>query len=251
MKALTFLKQLLITAFLISTTCAHGALRKNDRIVILGDSITAAGVRPKGYIDLISQTLSKVHPDLNIELIGAGKGGHRVPDCQRRLSPDVLEKKPTIVFIFIGINDVWHWSHPEILAKGKTGTTPSEFESGLTDMIQKIQLIGARVILCTPTVIGEKPDGFNPCDQKLDRYSDISRKVATASGSQLLDLRKSFLSELKNHNKDYAAKGIFTTDGVHMNDRGNLLLSQLFLEALQVPTPNNSALSAEETPDPK
>jgi arylsulfatase A-like enzyme/lysophospholipase L1-like esterase len=212
-------------------------LKKDDRIVFLGDSITAAGARQGGYITLASQAIAKAHPDLNIELIGAGIGGHKVPDCQRRLEKDVLQKKPTIVFIYLGINDVWHWTHPRVVARGKKGTTPEDFKNGLKEMIAKINKAGARVILCTPTVIGEKSDGSNPEDKRLDQYSDISRKVARETKSQLLDLRKSFLNQLKNHNPQNATKGIFTSDGVHMNEKGNRLLSQLVLRALKVTAP--------------
>ena len=231
--------------FLITTlsvlslaTCLHAkqaALKKNDRIVFLGDSITAAGPRPGGYITLSAEVVAKAYPDLNIELIGAGIGGHKVANCQQRLDKDVLQKKPTIVFIYIGINDVWHWTHPRVVARGKKGTTPEAFESGLRDMIKKINGVGARVILCTPTVIGEKHDGTNPDDQRLDEYSNISRKVAKETGSQLLDFRKGFITYLKEHNPKNATKGILTNDSVHMNAAGNQLLAKLVLEALQLP----------------
>jgi len=114
--------------------------------------------------------------------------------------------------------------------------SPEDFESGLRDMIQKINDIGARVILCTPTVIGEKPDGTNPDDERLDQYADISRKVATETSSQLLDLRKGFITYLKEHNPKNASEGILTSDSVHMNPAGNQLLSKLVLEALQAST---------------
>ena len=81
-------------------------------------------------------------------------------------------------------------------------------------MIQKINDNGARVILCTPTVIGEKPDGANPDDERLDQYADISRKVATETSSQLLDLRKGFITYLKEHNSKNASEGILTSDSV-------------------------------------
>ena len=105
-------------------------------------------------------------------------------------------------------------------------------------MIKKINAVGARVILCTPTVIGEKHDGTNPDDQRLDEYSDISRKVAKETGSQLLDLRKGFIAYLKKHNPKNATEGILTSDSVHMNPAGNQLLAKLVLEALQVPVEN-------------
>src|SRR6476469_8731164 len=83
-------------------------LKKGDRIVFLGDSITAGGVGPKGYVTLIKKQLAEKHPDLGIEVIGAGISGNRVPDLQKRLDKDVIAKKPTLVVIYIGINDVWH-----------------------------------------------------------------------------------------------------------------------------------------------
>ena len=225
-----------VCAISISLVSAEESLKKNDRIVFLGDSITAAGVRPTGYITLASKQIELAYPDLDVELIGAGIGGHKVPDCQERLQTDVLDHKPTIVFIYIGINDVWHWTHPKVVARGKKGTTPEVFESGLRDMIEKINGAGARVILCTTTVIGEKPDGTNPDDGRLDQYADISRRVATETNSQLLDLRKAIISNLKQNKAENLTQGILTSDGVHMNDAGNKLLSQLVLEALEVPS---------------
>ncbi len=218
-----------------SASVAQDSLKKDDRIVFLGDSITAQGMRPTGYVTLTSAAIAKAYPELNIKVIGAGRGGHKVPDCQRRLDADVLQKKPTIVLIYIGINDVWHWTDPKVVASGRKGTTAEDFEVGLQAMIKKINGVGARVILCTPTVIGEKADGSNPEDEMLDQYSEISRKVAKETDSQLLDLRKAFLAHLNQHNSENAPKGILTTDSVHMNDAGNRLLSKLVLRALHVP----------------
>lgn len=234
MKIITINIRLFLIVIFSSAALAQEALKKNDRIVFLGDSITAAGARKSGYITMASEAIAKAYPELNVELIGAGIGGHKVPDCQKRLSKDVLQKNPSIVFIYLGINDVWHWTHPAVVARGKKGTTPEDFENGLKKMISKINKAGARVILCTPTVIGEKFDGSNSDDKMLEEYSDISRKVAKETESQLLDLRKSFLNQLKKHNLKNETKGIFTSDGVHLNEKGNRLLATLVLRALNV-----------------
>lgn len=218
-----------------SAASANESLKENDRIVFLGDSITALGARPGGYVTLTSEAIAKAYPELNIQVVGAGIGGHKVPNCQQRLDRDVLQENPSIVMIYIGINDVWHWTHPKVVARGKKGTTPEVFESGLKDMIEKINDVGARVILCTPTVIGEKSDGSNSEDRMLDQYADISRKVAKETGSQMLDLRKAFIDYLKEHNPEQAEQGILTKDTVHLNEEGNRFLSTLVLEAMNVP----------------
>ena len=220
-------------------------LKKGDRIVFLGDSITAGGVRPNGYITLIKDALDANAKDLGVETVGAGISGNKVPDLQRRLDRDVLSKNPTIVFIYIGINDVWHWKKR---ADGslKGGTPKDAFEAGLKDIIGKIKAAGARVILCTPTTIGEKSDGSNERDPMLEEYSAISRSVAKDCGVELLDLRKVFIDYEKANNKDNQPKGILTGDGVHLNKEGNRVVAEAMLKVLGVaPAPAPAPSAAE------
>lgn len=200
-------------------------LRKQETIVFLGDSITQAGILPDGYIDLTARALATCCPDQEMQLIGAGINGHRVPDCQKRLQRDVLQHHPAVVCIYIGVNDVWHWQH------GK-GTTIDDYRAGLLDIIRRIHSSGAQVILCTPSLIGEKSDGSNRFDNMLEEYAHISRTIAARTGSQLLDLRAASLAYLKSHNPQQSAKGILTSDGVHLNSHGNRFIASLVTAAL-------------------
>ena len=228
------MKQLFLAAMtLVSLTPALMAdpapvtLSKGDRIVFLGDSITEGGNNGKGYINVIRSELKASSADLAIECIGAGISGNKVPDLQRRVDKDVIARKPTIVFIYIGINDVWHGAN-----NPKNGTSPEVFESGLKEVIGKCTKAGAKVIVCTPTVIGELPGGANRLDKKLDQYADISRKVAKELNLPLCDLRKAFADHLEEKNKDKKAEGILTTDTVHLNDEGNKLVAATMLKSV-------------------
>ena len=63
-----FPMRLLSTALLLAvagTVAADDApaLKKGERIVFLGDSITEAGARGKGYVVLIKNALAEKHPD--------------------------------------------------------------------------------------------------------------------------------------------------------------------------------------------
>ncbi len=198
-------------------------LKKGDRVVFLGDSITQAGARPGGYVALFRQAVDDQFGESEVEVIGAGISGHKVPDCQKRLDKDVLSKKPTHVVIYIGINDVWH-------STSNRGTSKEDFEGGLVDMIQRIRKVGAKVILCTPSVIGEKTDGSNSLDKMLDEYCAISRKVAEDNKVQMLDLRAKFLDYLKKENKANKPTKILTTDGVHLNPAGNRFVCQCVMD---------------------
>jgi len=206
-------------------TAPDSAMGKDEVIAFFGDSITQGGARPGGYCKLIAGAIEKQRPELGVKIVYAGISGHKVPNLQSRLDRDVLSKKPTIVFIYIGINDVWH-------STSGRGTPKNEFEAGLRDLIKKITAAGAKVVLCTPSTIGEKTDGSNPLDAMLEEYATISRKVAKDTGVTLCDLRVAFLDHLKKHNPDNKDRGILTGDGVHLNADGNQFVADQAAQAI-------------------
>lgn len=197
------------------------ALKKGDKVVFLGDSITQGGNGPKGYVGLIREK----YKELGVEVVNAGISGNKVPDLQRRLQKDVLDKKPTLVVIYIGINDVWHGEKDP--AKG---TKKEDFDAGLRSIIEKVTTAGGKVVLCTPTVIGEKAE--NALDAKLDEFSDVSRKVAADLKLPLVDLRKAFVDHLKANNTENKERGVLTGDRVHLNEAGNKLVADTILKVI-------------------
>ena len=210
-----------------SQSTGQDMISKNDKIVFLGDSITQAGAKPGGYVTLVAAELLEQMPSKKIKVVGAGISGNRVPDLQKRLEKHVLRRKPNLVFIYIGINDVWH-------SKNGKGTSKEDFESGLRDIIKQIKEVGSKVILCTPSMIGEKTDGSNEFDAMLEEYSAISRKVASETESQLLDLRMAFVNHLKKANPKNKTKGVLTSDGVHLNPAGNQFVAQQMLSGIGI-----------------
>lgn len=196
---------------------------KAKKIIFFGDSITQAGVKPGGYIDLIKKELDPVKYDV----IGAGIGGNKVYDLYLRMEDDVLNKKPDLVVIYIGVNDVWH------KLSSRTGTDYDKFIKFYQALINKIQGNGAKIIVCTPAVIGEKKSGANEMDKELDKYSGAIRELATKNKLPLVDLRGLFTSYDVANNPDDLAKGILTSDGVHLNDKGNRAVADALLPLIK------------------
>lgn len=193
--------------------------RESKKIIFFGDSITQAGVQPGGYITMMKETLAKQGRSADYELIGAGISGNKIYDLYLRLERDVLEKKPDLVVIYIGVNDVWH---KQLTG---TGTDPDKFRLFYAATIDKIRKNGARVVLCTPAVIGEKTDASNQQDGDLNAYSNIIRDLAAEYQCPLVDLRKLFLDYNRKNNPENKASGILTTDRVHLNKAGNELVA--------------------------
>lgn len=217
-------------------TSAHTPLRKGERIAFLGDSLTAAGVRKDGYITMLDEALKTARPDLGVHLIGAGISGHKVPDIQARLERDVLSYQPTCVFIFIGVNDVWH-------SQNGRGTSEGDYRSGLLEVISRIKNTGAEVVLATPPVIGEKRQGENPLDEMLEDYAQISRDVGGRMGATMCDFRQTMPAYLAVFNEKNAEKGILTTDRVHFNRAGNRFVANHAAMAIYEALAKRNAIS--------
>jgi lysophospholipase L1-like esterase len=212
-------KLLLLLPVLVMVLLSSAMKIKPKKIIFFGDSITQAGIKPGGYVDLIKKALDPG----KYEVIGAGIGGNKVYDLYLRMEDDVLNKKPDLVVIYIGVNDVWH------KLSSKTGTDYDKFIKFYQALINKIQANGAKIVLCTPAVIGEKKSGANEMDAELDKYSGAVRDLAAKNNLPLADLRKLFTAYGLVNNPDDLAKGILTTDGVHLNEKGNQALADALL----------------------
>ena len=198
-------------------------LKKGDRIIFFGDSLTylAGQEEPKehvtkGYVRIVRETLQEKHKDKNIEVDWVATGGHTVPDLLKRVDKDVIAKKPTIVVIQIGCNDARR--------------IPKEtFQTSLEELIDKLQKAGIQVVQCSLTSVGEKHDGTNKDDPKLDEFAQVEREVAKAKKVPLNDLRKAFVAHWKKNNPDNKPSGILTYDGNHFNQSGHEFVAEQML----------------------
>jgi lysophospholipase L1-like esterase len=228
------MKKLSLIILVIMTACNN-----STKVVFLGDSITQQGENfegegtYKGFITSLRENISQ-----EVELINKGIGGNKVPDLLLRYNDDVLKLKPNIVFIYIGINDVWHkydWG---------SGTDIDIYEKGLRKIITDIKAVGAKIILCTPTVIGENNgefklnnnfkdiDTMEIMNKDLDAFSDVVRNLSSEFNTDLLDLRKKFKEYISENNDQNMPKGVLTSDGVHLNNEGNKLIADAMIKFL-------------------
>lgn len=213
---------LILLAMMILTS----ATPPKKKIIFFGDSITEAGVQPKGYISLLRGMATADGKDY--ELMGAGIGGNKVYDLYLRLESDVLAHTPDVVVIWVGVNDVWHKRN------FGTGTDADKFEKFYNALLRKIREKGAQVVLVTPAVVGERTDFSNELDGELNLYSNIIRKLARENNAPLVDLRQAFLDYIRQHNPDNRDHGILTYDRVHLNDEGNELVAREMWKVLRM-----------------
>ncbi len=193
---------------------ARGFLLKDGySIVFLGDSITQAGAAPEGYVSLF-----KMFCDVNgheVKVINAGISGHKSTDMLARLQKDVLSHNPTWVSISCGVNDVWHQFKPE-----PTGVKLPDYKKNMTEIVDRCQKTGAKVLLLTATPIHENLDSKE--NKVLRDYNAFLRQLAKEKKLILCDLNQTFETWYKKKMND---KLLMTTDGVHMKSRGNRVMA--------------------------
>ena len=188
-------------------------VKNGESIAFLGDSITQAGAAsPGGYVRLVASGLAA--QGIEITVIPAGIGGHKSNDMLARLERDVLSKKPTWMTLSCGVNDVWHGAH---------GVELEAYKTNITAILDRCQEAGVKVVVLTATQINLPVT--NPENVKLETYNAFLRETAKARNLPLADLYAAMAEEQAALEKA-GIKRALTTDGVHMNLHGNLMMAK-------------------------
>jgi lysophospholipase L1-like esterase len=219
------------------TASAEILVKSGEKIGFLGDSITAGGWgNPAGYLHLVVAGLAA--NGIDVVPVPAGVSGHKSNDMLDRLERDVLSKKPQWMTLSCGVNDVWHGpkgvplddAQAAAMAFVKNGPKESEkgtYKKNITEIVDKAQAAGAKVMILTATVIGEDLD--NPNNKKLAPYNDFLRQLVKDKHLLLADLNEDFQKRIKAENKP--GQKVLTVDGVHMNIEGNKVMATSILTA--------------------
>ena len=223
------MKKLLFVTTVLFLSCAFSP-QKKTKIIFFGDSITELGVKEKPYRGYILETEDKSKAENKsdqYDFIGSGISANKVYDLYLRLEEDVLSKNPDVVFIYVGVNDVWHKT---LLG---TGTDADKFEKFYLAILKKLKDKNIKAVLVTPAVVGEKTDMSNPLDGDLNKYCNIIRDIAKKNDLPLVDLRKEFGNYYKTNNPNNEEKNILTYDKVHLNTKGNQLVADLMWKVVK------------------
>ena len=132
-----------------------------------------------------------------------------------RLENDVLKHKPNWMTLSCGVNDVWH---------GKGGVDLASYKKNITEIVNRAHKAGVKVMLLTSTMINE--DQGNAMNQKLAGYNDFIKSLAKEKKCLLADLKADMQAGLKKFPADAPKGKQLTSDGVHMNKAGNIMMAR-------------------------
>lgn len=157
------------------------------RILFQGDSVTDChrdrsdfwGLG-EGYVKYTVDALKAMFPNDDIEFINRGISGNRTCDVLARADEDIVDLKPDIVTMLIGVNDTWRRYDMNL------PTTEEQFVANYEAIISKIKETGAKFIMLEPFLIYNMGrDGYR---EDLNPKIDETRKLAAKYADKYIAL---------------------------------------------------------------
>lgn len=201
------------------------------RILCQGDSITdffrsgeSNSHMGHGYVSMLAGKIALAHPG-KYEVMNRGISGNRSVDLYARIKSDVINLKPDILTVLIGVNDVWHdIAH-------QNGVAPEKYEKILSMFVEEVKesLPGIKIILMEPFLleaegISEHMDVFRP---RVIQTAQACRRVAEKYRLPFVPLQDKISAFAKMTSNEYV---LF--DGIHPAPAGHAIITEALFEEL-------------------
>jgi lysophospholipase L1-like esterase len=209
-------------------------LKANQKLVMIGDSITDAGrTQPfgeglfepygRGYVNVANGLLGAVYPELQIRVVNVGTSGHTTRDLKARWQRDVLDLKPQWVSCMIGTNDIWRQF--DMPWQKEVHVYAEEYQANLEELVAQTVDKVEGFVLMTPFFM--ELNRKDPMRAQMDRYGVIVKKLARKYKTHFVDTQAAMDKALKHYHS--ATLG---WDRVHPSTIGHTILAKAFLDAL-------------------
>ncbi|MGW3009955.1 GDSL-type esterase/lipase family protein [Streptomyces sp. NPDC001219] len=212
-------------------------LRPGTTVMFTGDSITDSRRLESedglgfGYPLRIAGEWGLRHPDRPVTWLNSAIAGHKVSDLEPRWQRDVLDARPDVVSILVGVNDMgWHTLDP----KGRV-IPVAEFTAGYDRLLAPLAEAGTELILIEPFLLpihgvveagaalvgeAERKEWRTDLNPKIQAVRELADKY----GAHLLPADRMFTELATTTGPEHWAE-----DGVHPTPAGHAALAAAWL----------------------
>ena len=201
------------------------------KILFQGDSITDCGRSREhdknmgiGYPTMVCGELGYREPGAHT-FHNRGISGNRIVDIYARMKADIVNIKPDLMSLLIGVNDVWHEFH-----ENPNGVDADKFYKVYCLLIEELQqaLPDMKIMILEPFVLhGTATDlhweGF---DVETRKRAAMAKKVAERYNLTWVPLQQGFEALLEQAPADF-----WLRDGVHPAAPGHAYIKEQWLKA--------------------
>ncbi len=194
-------------------------LNKGDRLVVFGDSISEAS---DGYM----VELTRVLEGKGIEVVNGSTGGANTCKALMCFERDVLAHEPTAISFALGTNDA-------NVGRGKWVDEPmipvDAYAANLNWMIFMARGAGVDKFSVMPSAYRCEGDEYLMFADARSEYRLAARQVAEDNRARFVPVDVAFENEWRKH--DDLRDLLLTSDGVHLNKKGNAIVVRETLRA--------------------
>lgn len=199
-------------------------------ILFQGDSITdASRIREDGYhlgtgyAYLVSANLAYENP-YEYKFLNRGIGGNRITDVYARIKSDIINLRPDIMSLLVGVNDAWH----EV--EEQNGVDPDKFFTIYDMMLDEIKkaLPDLKMMIFEPYVLKGTltEEHWDELHAEVLKRAKKVEEIAKKHNIKFIPLQNLFDEVSKDAPSDY-----WTCDGVHPTQAGHELIKREWLKA--------------------
>lgn len=204
------------------------------RFLFQGDSITDANRTDDhednfgfgyGYPLLLAADLMK-NKKGEFKFINRGISGDKIVDIYARMKEDIINLKPDMMSILVGVNDVWHELNEE------NGVAADKYEKIYGMLIEELleALPELKIIILEPFVL--KGTGseryYEEFRREVEKRAVSAKRLADKFGLPFVSLQKAFDEASADGNCAY-----WLADGVHPTAAGHQLIKEKLMVAIE------------------
>ena len=243
---LTLIATILAAIFSLS---GHNLQAQGKRVVFIGDSITDGnwgcvyGYKPTSaersqtdfnhiyghsYMMLVATDFQSKKPKAGYRFFNRGFSGHKLSDLEGRWKEDVLDLKPDVVSILIGVNDMGNYFN--VKPGERSAFDFDSWKERYRALLMKTreQNPTVKLVLCTPFLAKEGSTGlrvdYDERKEMVTRLAGLVRELASETGATLVPFDELFSKLIEKEPEPC----YWIWDGVHPTPAGHRRMANLW-----------------------
>lgn len=204
------------------------------KILFQGDSITDAGrARDNdvnlglGYPLLVKAALGLEEPG-KYEFFNRGISGNRVTDVYARIKNDIINLKPDVMSILIGVNDVWQ----DFSEESPNGVDADKYYKIYDMLIEEVKsaLPNIKIMILEPFVLkaSATEEHWEEFNAGVKKRAEMAKKISEKYNLPFILLQDGFDKLAQKAEASY-----WLTDGVHPTSMGHEYIKGEWIKAFK------------------
>ncbi|MDD6734942.1 MAG: SGNH/GDSL hydrolase family protein [Clostridiales bacterium] len=201
-------------------------------ILFQGDSITDCGRSYEdneylgiGYPHLTAAELGFENPG-SYRFYNRGISGNRIVDVYARIKADIINLKPDIMSILIGVNDVWH----EL--SSQNGVDAEKYFKIYSMLIEEVKAVlpDVKIMIMEPYVLKGRAtcENWDYFKTEVSKRAEKAKEIAEKYGLKFVPLQDVFDGASRLAPPEY-----WSADGVHPTKFGHELIKREWIKAFR------------------